>query len=445
MHTLGHMFVDKIGEELGKELFKKHPLLFLLVLGLLIAYAILFGKRSEEEGAEPQAAAKAVVCPSCKSIEPRESLKCSKCGAFLPPGEEAPLRSKPPLAAGSKLGLVALFAVALLFLWPRIKKKEWSAQSPPGEPFTVEMPGKPALTEETASLPDGRSIRSRLYLAETPDNGAYGVDYLELPSGDFDPERALDGALEKGMQGILAKDHGSIVAHRSADSNGLRGREVEAELEKHGLAVMRGLLAGDRLYILMYVHARDSDEPADRKRFFDSFALTGPQPRRSAAPAGPPAVATQTASAAAAPAAWSGRVLSGGSFAVYMPVKPKIAPSSLGGGRGTAYRAEHGGRSYVVTTFEIPPGFSDNPDLAAKQMEAAESEFAKELGGSPGGRRFTLVDNAPGGEFEVLRQGAARAVVRDVKWERTAIFLAFSSARGSPDGPDRTGGASSSL
>jgi TonB family protein len=213
----------------------------------------------------------------------------------------------------------------------------WQKIAPPGEEFTVMLPGKPEV--ETSKEPYGQlTLVSTYYTLATDDGPLFmvasltGMQTLAAMLSEKDRLKSFtDGFRESFLKVIRAKGlEAEMTYRRDLKLNGHLGMEYDMTMGAiTGLA--RVYSTRNYFYALMIFNARAGD--ARSERFMTSFALReetpriiGPAPSASATGEPPPPVNTTTVQGPMPRAPISGGVLNG--KAISMP-KPAYTTEAM--------------------------------------------------------------------------------------------------------------------
>ena len=177
------------------------------------------------------------------------------------------------IAAGARLvlSLLCLLSVAAAGC-----RHSWRTVAPPGEGFSVSMPGEPTKITENAETVIG-PVEFRVWFVSFTER-SFGLmlgDYL-VQSAEM-PKTADWEAVVADAEAMLftGASPGSSVKRREVTQGACRGREIEAEVAEGMFVKARTYYCGGRLFQVMttgpeaIVHSLDRGE-----RFLDSFSLT---------------------------------------------------------------------------------------------------------------------------------------------------------------------------
>lgn len=162
------------------------------------------------------------------------------------------------------VGLLLMFASAAA-------AQTWTAFSPEGGRYKIEMPGTPKVTTTTASGANGNSpiteaavqLRGASYVATY-------VDYPERVSTVHSSDVILDRARDGMASGNTIRGEQKLTLGRTA------GREFVI-VEKNGTVnAIRIYWSRNRLYTLGVTGRTGIESQPETRRFFDSFTIVRP-------------------------------------------------------------------------------------------------------------------------------------------------------------------------
>jgi TonB family protein len=167
--------------------------------------------------------------------------------------------------------------------------RNWRVYAPPGEGFSVQLPGKSRGQTQQTPRPDGTATARRVHSLKT--FAEYGVKYEDYPfaiSGAEEAQRILDA----GAQGAVAEANAELLESKEISLGGRPGRALKEKLPDGRIMRVRMYLVGSRLYQLAITTPKEDDAPAfairfyeaTANRFFDSFKLTGARASARRAP-----------------------------------------------------------------------------------------------------------------------------------------------------------------
>ena len=140
-----------------------------------------------------------------------------------------------------------------------------------GEGFTVDMPGTPKRSTETAPTASG-PVTVVLYSSESR-NKAYNVGYTELPAGlQIDLAAAIKGAAT-GVKGTATDE--AETTHQGMPARDARITNASDGKGNKGTVFMRAISTKGRLYQLQYVQegADVKAPPAEYPQFLASLKI----------------------------------------------------------------------------------------------------------------------------------------------------------------------------
>ncbi len=138
--------------------------------------------------------------------------------------------------------------------------------------FTVLMPGKPKVKNETVNMPFGK-VNTITYMAGSRKIGcavAY-ADYPALLIKSADPQKLLDGARD----GAIKDGNGRLISETSINFHGLPARDVLIEVPGKTFTATRYILVSPRFYTLLFFAPENKGHEQDISQFFNSFKIDG--------------------------------------------------------------------------------------------------------------------------------------------------------------------------
>lgn len=164
-----------------------------------------------------------------------------------------------------------LFVLAVLGC-SSLSETKWETVSEGG--ITVEMPGKPTKTTQTAQTAAG-PINVNMLMVDKGSE-AYMAAYNEFPaaaaSNVIDPKLLLDS----GRDGALRNVNGKLTSERPLTLGSVPGRELVGEGNSQGKDVAfiaRIYWASPRLIQVIYMREKSKAESPDGKKFLDSLKI----------------------------------------------------------------------------------------------------------------------------------------------------------------------------
>ena len=128
--------------------------------------------------------------------------------------------------------------------------------------FSVKMPGDPKTSKKQTAV-------------EFPD-GAYTIDWGDLPDTAKETEEQLDKRLEAYRDSFIGALKGKLVTDKKIKlANKYPGREYRADLpDLGGMVYARTFMVEGRLYSIAVVGKKEFVEGSNTAKFLDSFAVT---------------------------------------------------------------------------------------------------------------------------------------------------------------------------
>ena len=213
-----------------------------------------------------------VTCPKCRSQFPTAGVRTDAA-------RSEPKRKFRPKKQSSGAGVgVALTSIVLLLLgggafalfhfgvFDRTPPRMTTATTAPGGAITwqefTSADGKFKVLLPSAPTRKPRSAKETEYSLETPEF-KIGVVYANLSEKDK-PEKFM-----------VAPSGAKVISEKDVTVDGHPGRDIIAEVSGHGVAHMRFVNAGKRLYTILMVGKSKPASDADVALVFDSFQVTG--------------------------------------------------------------------------------------------------------------------------------------------------------------------------
>jgi len=140
--------------------------------------------------------------------------------------------------------------------------------SPPDKSFKIYFPAKPAH-ESTKTDSSPVRTESHSFFVRRSD-AQFMLNYLELipAPGDLKATDALEATLAAAMQ----KNQGVGLTKQSSIIGGYPTMTVQMRCRNGAVLDGRFIYVSPRIYQVMVIHPADK-EPAEMKRFFESFAV----------------------------------------------------------------------------------------------------------------------------------------------------------------------------
>jgi hypothetical protein len=170
------------------------------------------------------------------------------------------------LSAGALSLVLVLVCTALAGCAPEL---DWRELSVPEGRFAVLLPGRALRESRTLNTPAG-ALTMTMY-AFSLKQGTMGVAYTDYPAAAFAAEHGRK-QLDAARDALLRNIAGSARSEEDISIDGFPGRQVYAE-GRAGVLKARFVVAGNRLYQIAYVGAKDGVDMADVDMFLTSFRL----------------------------------------------------------------------------------------------------------------------------------------------------------------------------
>lgn len=249
-------------------------------------------------GVPPEFATRPVRCGSCgRVIAPHERGQPAPPPPADPRGPRFPEHEDEtthrPRPKGGAPGVWLLLAVlgfgccgcgGLILAGLFVVNPPWEAYTPDNGAFTAEFPGKPTYSEDTAGIqwPDGTPATLHKYDAGKLGNTEwFAVHYYDLPRSKDRPSNKVlinlivEGykkAAPGGFNQVTSNDSPAVV-HPAKDVEGTFTHPQLGPVYAYG----RGLVAGDRVYMLVAVGKDRTKLAPEKDRFFNSFKPAEPK------------------------------------------------------------------------------------------------------------------------------------------------------------------------
>jgi len=150
----------------------------------------------------------------------------------------------------------------------------WHEYQSPNSAFSVKVPGTPVTTgKKTAKSPNGNVVDVDTYMSESADTGVV-IMVVPVAGGAQLDENTKNQALDTAVNAIVGQLKGGQLLNSSKLSHGgLPARDVAMRKPDGSEAMGRFILAGDRMFNLLYA-AKSGPVNQDRARlFFESFRI----------------------------------------------------------------------------------------------------------------------------------------------------------------------------
>ena len=199
------------------------------------------------------------------------------------------------LAAGAWCAAAARAQEVTVKAPPEADARNWKEYEPPGEGFSVLMPGVPRRQTQRMPLGEGQTTALHIHSLNTA-SAEYGVIYADYPFAVAGPEtekRILDDV----AKGAVAAVNAELLHVAETTLGGRPGRALREKLPDGKVVRVRMYLDGSRLYQVAVTTPDESGAPAASvkfheqaaTKFLDSFRLNGTRTQDSAvAPLPPP-------------------------------------------------------------------------------------------------------------------------------------------------------------
>ncbi|MCC6557886.1 MAG: hypothetical protein IT372_33485 [Polyangiaceae bacterium] len=139
--------------------------------------------------------------------------------------------------------------------------------------YTVAVPAPASRTALTKTI-GGVAVPVSVFVLGGAASRAYFLASSELPSAD---PALVEQSIEAGISALADRQDGAILKLRSADTDGVVGREVLFRDSKNVLLRMRIFVTEGRMYITALAANRiEGTDDEGARRFFESFQITGP-------------------------------------------------------------------------------------------------------------------------------------------------------------------------
>jgi hypothetical protein len=169
--------------------------------------------------------------------------------------------------------LCFMLACAVLALAACAPELDWRELSVPDGGFAVLLPGKAQREARTLSTAAG-ALTMTMYACSL-ERGTMAVAYADYPAAALAGDHGRE-QVDAGRDALLRNIGASAHTDEQVPVAGLPGRQVYAEGrigQQGALLKARFVVAGNRLYQIAYVGARDGVAMADIDMFLTSFKL----------------------------------------------------------------------------------------------------------------------------------------------------------------------------
>lgn len=150
---------------------------------------------------------------------------------------------------------------------------DWRVLSPPEGRFSVLLPCKPQRASRALHAASGAQTMTQYACSLRA--GTMGAAYTDAP-GAAPGAEAARARVDAARDALLRNIGAGVHSEEEVSVGGMRGRQVYAEGRAGGQEVVlkaRFVVAGDRVYQVAYVGARDAIAADDVDMFLTSFKL----------------------------------------------------------------------------------------------------------------------------------------------------------------------------
>jgi hypothetical protein len=171
---------------------------------------------------------------------------------------------------------IVLFAAAIVPAAAQ-RSSEWTTFAPLAGRFTVRTPGGTPI-ERPMQLQKGM-YASHMYSLDLGEQ-SYTIAYADY-NWDVIARKSASTLLADARDGAMKNVKGLVISEREISVNGFPGRDILASVPigtRTGRARTHMVLAGNRLYILVYVAQLGAFNSYEANSFFRSFYITRTQP-----------------------------------------------------------------------------------------------------------------------------------------------------------------------
>lgn len=150
----------------------------------------------------------------------------------------------------------------------------WPEYQAPNFHFSVKMPSRNVVTgKRTAQSANGGAVDVDTYAAESADTGVI-IIVVPLPGGEQLDENARNFALDTATNAMTAQLKGGQVLNKSSIRYlGFPGRDVVMRKTDGSEAMARMILAGSRIFSLLFVAKSGSVNQDRARQFFESLRI----------------------------------------------------------------------------------------------------------------------------------------------------------------------------
>lgn len=320
---------------------------------------------------------------------------------------------------------------------------QWQSFKPASELFTVQFPGQPLHTTQTADYGTYKVTSHRYRLANAGGGAYYEASHAQMPETDGNIPATV--MLDAIIDSMISRPGGKETKREAVSLNGCTGKEYAAIIG--GELFLQGsvFLAGDQGIVAVYMAPTAlANHKQSARRFLDSLTISKPCVATAAAPASTPAP-KKTGTVAGTPDAATGwRLIASpeSGFSALMPgpaeFEEELAQQKPFPLTNRSYVSDEGTTVYVVVEcgdFPAETTRLENYDeikmsLVFRGMEAE----AKSLGAQITLTGSTPFAGFPARQYRLTSEGSdGRALVVSTP-RKVFTFLAFST------GPARQAG-----
>jgi ribosomal protein L24 len=181
------------------------------------------------------------------------------CNSSQPPTTQASAQSPAPTSS------------------PEAKKPEGNEFKSEAGKFTVVSP-VPLKEKVEPVVTSIGNMQTHMFAGEKPDEILFTIAYTDYPEDKVkggDPAMILDGAAKGSMTNVKATE----PTFKDITVSGYPAKEVSGNIKgnkpgQEGTIKLRIILAGNRLYQVMSLRAKDKASPEMMDQFIQSFQLT---------------------------------------------------------------------------------------------------------------------------------------------------------------------------
>ena len=167
--------------------------------------------------------------------------------------------------------IVGVIVFQLVAHYDEILPYQWQTFRAPDGAFSVSLPGRPEIKDQQAPVAGGRNIT--VHMANNAPNKYvfYSCSYFQNPSLSV---LTPDEMLSSSRDGSLKNIQGTLIAEKRITVDGHPGRDIQALARENSAVDERLVAVGNRLYMLMVIHAGSHGRDTKNiQKFFDSFKI----------------------------------------------------------------------------------------------------------------------------------------------------------------------------